>query len=164
MVDNPGEELGESWEFTTQIEYHDFGRMGYTVVYLPEPLREKLPFDRYPRLRVDAVVAEHPIDGAFQPGQGKMYLIVSKALMKSAGISLGDTVEVSFRVADQDAVDTPNPLRRAFTTNSSAQQAWDSLTAGKKRALAHRINSAKTEATTNKRVKEVLSTLLTGDE
>ncbi len=148
------------WEFEASIEYHDFGRMGYTVVYLPEKLKAQLPFKQYPRLRVDAEIAEHPVDGAFQPGQGKTYLILSKTLLKSAGLSLGDTVEVSFKIADQDAVDVPDPLRLAFKKNKKAQAAWDALSAGKKRALAHRVNTAKRADTVEKRVIEVIESLL----
>ncbi|MEM9161646.1 MAG: YdeI/OmpD-associated family protein [Cyanobacteria bacterium P01_F01_bin.4] len=148
------------WEFEAQIEYHDFGRMGYTVVYLPESLRAELPFDQYPRLRVDAEVAEYPIDGAFQPGQGKYYLILSKRLLKQAGLALGDTVNVNFRIADQDAVDVPDELRIALQSNQTAQDGWDALTPGKRRGLAHRVSSARTAATRKKRVAEVISTLL----
>ena len=146
----------ELYEFTGEIDYHDFGRMGYTVVYLPESLRKELPFDKYPRLRVDAEIAEHVIDGAFQPGQGKMYLILSKAFLKSAGLSLGDEVEVMFRIADQGLVDIPDALRAAFKKNRRAAKAWDALSAGKKRALVHRVRSAKRADTIARRVDEVL--------
>ena len=150
----------ELWEFEAPIEYHDFGRMGYAVVYMPEDIQVKMPFDQYPRLRVDAEVAEFPIDGAFQPGQGKYYLILSKRLLKRAGLTLGDIVNVNFRVADQNAVNLPNELDIALQGNPAAKTQWDTLTPGKQRGLAHRVSSARTTATKEKRVAEVLSTLL----
>lgn len=151
---------GELWEFEGSVEYHDFGRMGYTVVYLPEAIRQQLPFDKYPRLRVDAEVNEQPIEGALQPGQGKYYLLLSKRLLKAAGLGLGDTATVNFRLADQDAVTVPDELETALATNTAAQTAWAALTPGKQRGLAHRVASARTATTRSKRVMEVLETLL----
>ena len=150
----------ELWEFEATIEYHDFGRIGYAVVYLPEDLQTKMPFDRYPRLRVDAEVAELPVDGAFQPGQGKYYLILSKRLLKQAGLVLGDSVNVNFRIADQDAVIVPDELEIALQSNPTAKTKWETLTPGKRRGLAHRVSSARTATTKEKRVAEVISTLL----
>lgn len=150
----------ELWEFEAEIEYHDFGRMGYRVIYLPEHIREQMPFDRYPRLRVDAEVNEYPVDGAFVPGQGKYYLLLSKRFLKQAELTLGDTARVTFRIADQEAVEVPDELEIALRGDRSAKAVWDKLTPGKRRGLAYRVSSARTAVTRKKRVVEVLSTLL----
>ncbi len=149
----------ELWEFEGPVEYHDFGRMGYSVVYLPESIRQQLPFDQYPRLRVDAEVNEQPIDGALQPGQGKHYLLLSKRLLKAAGLALGDIASVNFRLADQDAVTIPEELQTALAGDPDIKAIWDDLTPGKQRGLAHRVASARTAPTRFKRVAEVLATL-----
>ncbi len=153
----------ELWEFEAPIEYHDFGRMGYTVVYLPERIKRQLPFDTYPRLRVNADVSGVPVTGAFQPGQGKTYLIVSKAMLRTIGVKLGDNVDVQFTVADQDAVDVPDELRARLRVDKSAAKAWEQLTPGKQRAHCHSIKTAKTQPTIEKRVKAVLHSLKDGD-
>ena len=150
----------ELWEFETEVAYHDFGRMGYRVVYLPEHIREKLPFAQYPRLRVDAEVNEYPLEGAFVPGQGKHYLLLSKRFLKQATLSVGDRVSVNFKIADQDAVSVPDELSLALRHNQDAQTIWESLTPGKQRGLAYRVSSARTALTRSKRVIEVISTLL----
>ena len=152
-------ELAELWEFEAPIEYHDFGRMGYTVVYLPQALKEKLPFKQYPRLRVSADILGYPIDGAFQPGQGKTYLIVSKTVLKEIGAQLGDVVHVQFTVADQNAVDVPDELQARLKRDKLALKAWDSLSPGKQRALCHSVKSAKTKTTIEKRITAVLLSL-----
>ena len=154
--------LKKIWEFTTPIEYHDFGRMGYTVVYLPDALKQKLPFDQYPRLRVNADILGYPIDGAFQPGQGKTYLIVSKGILKEIGVGLGDIVDVQFTVADQNAVDVPGELQAKLKQDKVALKVWESLSPGKKRALCHSVNSAKTKPTVDKRIMAVLLSLKEG--
>lgn len=149
----------EIWEFETSIEYHDFGRMGYTVVYLPEEIKKQLPFKQYPRLRVNADILGYPIDGAFQPGQGKTYLIVSKAILKEIGVQLGDRVMVQFTVGDQSSVTVPEALQAALMHDKAALKLWKSLTPGKQRAFCHTVNSAKTEATIEKRIKTVILNL-----
>jgi len=151
------------WEFETQIEYHDFGRMGYTVVYLPEKLKKQLPFKQYPRLRVNADILGYPIDGAFQPGHGKTYLIVSKKILKEIGVALGDIVTVQFSVADQNSVSVPDELQEKLTKDKAALKAWALLTLGKQRALCHSVNTAKTKPTIEKRVSAVIRTLKEGD-
>jgi len=147
------------WEFETPIEYHDFGRMGYTVVYLPEEIKMKLPFKQYPRLRVNADILGYPIDGAFQPGHGKTYLIVSKAVLKEIGVELGDRVTVQFTVADQNAVTVPDELEALLNRDKVALKVWKSLTPGKQRAFCHTVNSAKTKPTIEKKVKAVILAL-----
>ena len=148
--------------FEARIEAHDFGRFAYTVIYLPEELRADLPFDRHPRLRVEGEIAEHPFEGAWQPGQGRMYLMVPRELMREAGLARGDEVEVRFRIGDQDAVDEPAELRLALAGDEAASDAWDATTPGKRRGMAYHVNSAKRPPTRERRAAEVLQCLKEG--
>lgn len=148
--------------FEARVEAHDFGRFAYTVVYLPEAMRAALPFDRHPRLRVEGEIADHPFEGAWQPGQGRMFLMVPKAIQQEAGIGLGDEVEVRFRVADQDAVDVPVELRLGLAEDDAAEAAWRASTAGKRRGMAYHVASAKRATTRARRVAEVLEALRGG--
>lgn len=150
------------WEFEAPIEYHDFGRMGYTVVYLPENMKAQLPFKQYPRLRVNADILGYPIDGAFQPGQGRTYLIVSSAALKEIGAQLGDVVYIQFTVADQDAVDVPDDLQASLKQDKVALKVWQRLSPGKQRAYCHSVHSAKTKTTIEKRIAAVLHSLKEG--
>ena len=147
------------WEFETVIDYHDFGRLGYTVVYLPEEIKNQLPFKQYPRLRVNADILGYPIDGAFQPGHGKTYLIISKSIFKEIGVKLGDRVMVQFSVADQTSVTVSDDLQAALKQDKVAAKVWKSLTPGKQRAYCHTVSSAKTKPTIDKRIKAVILSL-----
>lgn len=153
------DKLNKVWEFDAPIEYHDFGRMGYTVVYLPDKIKKKLPFKQYPRLRVHADILGYPIDGAFQPGHGKTYLIVSKAVLKQIGIALGDIVTVQFTVADQNDVSVPDELQTALKQDKLAFKVWNSLSPGKQRAHCYTVSSAKTRPTIEKRINAVILSL-----
>lgn len=135
-------------------------KIWYNVLFLPEHLQTQLPFDKYPRLRVEGEIADIPIANAFMPtGDGRYYVIVKPDIFKSADVVLGDEVEMRFCIADQDHVDVPNALHKAVYADSKMQQKWEVLTPGKQRMLAQHVFSAKTEPTTHKRVKEAMEAL-----
>ena len=149
-----------AFHFESKVELHDFGRMAYTVAYLPSELSRQLPMDENPRLRIDGTVAGVPFHGAFQSaGDGRYYLILSKSLRKSAHLNRGDMVSVSFSVADQNAVEVPKELEFALNADDRARRIWESITAGRKRGFAHRVSSAKRTETRENRVEEVIESL-----
>ncbi|MEO0987757.1 MAG: YdeI/OmpD-associated family protein [Cyanobacteria bacterium J06639_14] len=150
------------YEFTGQIVTHNLGTYVYTVVFLPPDLQDELPLNKYPRLRMSGEIGEVPIEGAWQPSKGHWYLMLSRPLMKAGNYSLGDEVDVRFNVVDQDAVEVPDELALALDRDEAASQAWDQLTPGKRRGLAHRVASAKTAPTRSRRLAEVLNSLKSG--
>ncbi|MEM9184961.1 MAG: YdeI/OmpD-associated family protein [Planctomycetota bacterium] len=149
------------FEFEATIELHDFGRMAYSVVYVPPAIAERLPIAEHPRLRVTGEVNGKRFDGALNPaGKGRHYLILSKRFLKPCRAEVGDKVWVQFDIADQDAVDTPEELLRALEANAAAAKAWQSLTPGKQRGLVYRVSSAKRAETRERRVEEVIEALI----
>ncbi|MEM9883078.1 MAG: YdeI/OmpD-associated family protein [Planctomycetota bacterium] len=150
--------------FAAPIERFGVGKtrvIWYTVVFLTRELQGLLPFDRYPRLRVEGEIAEVPIENAFMPtGDGRYYLIVSPRVLKDADVYVGDEVRVLFRIADQDHVEVPQVLRQAINDDRPAAEAWAALTPGKKRILAQHVFSAKTPKTRAKRVVESIEALI----
>lgn len=152
--------------FEGALQRHGVGRdrkVWYTVLFLPHELAAELPFDRFPRLRVEGEIADQPVSGAWMPvGDGRRYFIVSPAVRKSAGAGLGALLEMRFRVADQEAVEVPEALARALAANVRAAAAWDALTPGRRRGFCHRVNGAKTDPTRARRVAEVLAELSGG--
>lgn len=145
--------------FEAPIEAYDYGKYFYRVIWLPPKLVDYLPFEEHPRLRIDGEIAEHGFNAAFIPERGRWYFIVPKSVLKGVGLDVGDHVEVSFRVADQDAIDMPDELAAALRSDTAAQTEWDDLTTGRKRGIAHYVGSAKREETRRKRVDTVLAGL-----
>ena len=96
--------------FETRIARHAVGTYHYTVVYLDPSLHAALPLDRHARLRIEADVSGVPVKGAWQPARGKWYLMLPKDGLKAAGLRIGSSVEVSFRVSPQDDVEIPDEL------------------------------------------------------
>ena len=150
----------DAFEFVAPIERHALGRLAFSVVYLPASLERRLPFDRHPRLRVDAEIGGQRLNGAFQPGGGRRYLILSRRFLRAAGLGPGRRATVRFAVADQSAVEVPKPLAAALARDPSARREWEALPVGERRGLAHRVASARRAPTVARRVDEVLLGLL----
>ena len=149
--------------FEAPIERFGVGKtrkVWYKVLFLPAALKRELPFDRYPRLRVDGEIADVPVNGAWIPaGDGRHYFIVAPHVFKSASVAMGDCVEMRFRIDDQDRVAPPDALLQAIERHAAAKTIWTSLTPGKKRALAHHVGTAKTAPTQRKRIDEAIAAL-----
>jgi hypothetical protein len=150
--------------FSAPLEIHRVGRYRYRVVYLPPALATALPFDRQPRVRFDGEIADVPVQGAWQSAgaAGRWYAMVSPAVCRAAGLTLGAVVEVRFNVADPNAVQVPEELADALDADALARAAWDALTPGRRRGLAHRIATARKEATRHARSAELIAGLRAG--
>ncbi|MBY0335030.1 MAG: YdeI/OmpD-associated family protein [Acetobacteraceae bacterium] len=152
--------------FEGALQRHGVGRdrkVWYAVLFLPPALAAELPFDRFPRLRVEGEIADQPVSGAWMPvGDGRRYFIVSPEVRKAAGAGLGAVLEMRFRVADQDAVEVPEALVRELERRPDLRARWDALTPGRRRGLAHLVRGARTEPTRQRRVAEVVAAILDG--
>lgn len=133
-------------------------RYSHACVYLPDELARELLEGRT-RLRVRGEVNELPFAGAWQPSKGRYYLLLSRTMCRAGGFAVGDRVEVRFRVDDPDAVTVPAELERALAGNRRAMKAWQALTPGRRRGLAHLVASARTAVTVAKRVGAVVDGL-----
>lgn len=140
-----------SFGFEGVVDTLDYERYLYSVIYLPAEIAAQLPLAVHPRLRVEGEINDYPFSGAFIPSSRGHHLIIGSARLKAMGLKVGMPVELRFNIADQDGVDVPEELLGALFDDKAAQQAWDALTPGKQRGLAHFVGSAKTEATREKR-------------
>ena len=147
------------YQFEAEIERFGVGKtrkIWYQVLMLPSDLQAALPFQQYPRLRVEGEIADVPINNAFIPtGDGRHYVIVGPDVREGAGVGLSDRVIMRFKVADQDAVDVPETLAAALEADSALAKHWMTITSGRKRSMAQHVASAKTEPTRQRRLKEV---------
>ncbi|MFK8110650.1 MAG: YdeI/OmpD-associated family protein [Rubripirellula sp.] len=148
------------YSFDAKIVRYGFGKVTFSVVYVPKEISSQLDFSKSKRLRIDGEIEGIRIEAALMPTKGKWHLMVSKKLQKLCGVSLGDRVSVSFEVASQDAVTVPRELQFALEANEAAREVWDGLTAGKRRGFCCRVDSAKMIETRERRVEAVLDTLL----
>ncbi len=150
-------------EFEAPLATHGVGKsrvIWYHVLFLPPDLAGRLPLDVYPRLRVRGEIVDIPVAGAWMPtGDGRHYFIVSPAVRKVAGARLGDLLDMRFLVDDQDRVDVPQALEDALKRRPDMRAVWERITPGKRRGLAHQVAQAKSSATIQRRIQEVMDTL-----
>ncbi|MEJ6392840.1 YdeI/OmpD-associated family protein [Gymnodinialimonas sp. 2305UL16-5] len=153
-------------DFTDKIALHGVGKsrvVTYKVLFLPPRFETELPFETYPRLRVEGEIADVPVRGAWIPvGDGRRYFIVSPQVKAHTGLDVGDEAEMRFRMDDQDYVEVPRSLELALTANDAVSIQWDKLTPGKKRMFTNHVLSAKTAPTEQRRVDEAIAAISEG--
>lgn len=148
------------YNFDAKIVKYGFGKIVFSVVYVPKEITSQLDFSKSKRLRIDGEIEGIRIEAALIPTKGKWYLMVSRKLQKLCGVLFGDRVSVSFDIADQDAITVPMELQFALEANDVAREVWDGWTAGKRRGFCYRVDSAKMVATRERRVEETIDFLL----
>jgi hypothetical protein len=150
-------------EFEAPLSMHGVGKsrvIWYHVLFMPEQLAEQLPLRAHPRLRVRGEIVDVPVAGAWMPtGDGHHYFIVSPAVRKGTGARLGDMLDMRFVIDDQERVDVPAALEEALNANPELHAIWQGFTPGKRRGLAHQVAQAKSSATVQRRIQEVMDTL-----
>jgi Bacteriocin-protection, YdeI or OmpD-Associated/Domain of unknown function (DUF1905) len=146
--------------FETVVARHPVGRTSYTVVYLEATIEASLPLRAHPRLRIEADINGIPLKGAWQPAQGRWYLMLPRAALRQAGLQIGSCVEVAFRVIAQDDVDVPEELAIRLASMKRLRTAWTTHTPGTQRGFAHYIASAKRAETRAARLAQVEAAIM----
>jgi hypothetical protein len=148
------------YTYSGPLELYDLGRYAYHVLYAPPELQAELLAQQRPRVRISGEFEGIPVNLAWQPsGDGRLYLLVSDELRRARTLLAGDQVTVRFNVADPDEVVVPPELAQVLAEDPLYAHLWDELTAGRKRAFAYMIASAKGSATRARRLQEVLGHL-----
>jgi Bacteriocin-protection, YdeI or OmpD-Associated len=135
--------------FEGRIEPMVWGRSTYTILRIPPDVLDALG----PARRVEGEIAEHPVNLAptRAPVVEGAFLWAGQSLLDRIGIAPGDVVEVRLRPAPDDRVDVPDDLALAMRA-ADVISVWEALTPGKRRGLLYKIDTAKTEATRQKRI------------
>jgi hypothetical protein len=115
------------------------------------------------RMRVRGTVDGAPYRSSLMKYSGKFHLGVHKATLSSAGVKVGDVVDIEIERDDEPLPDdtVPPALARALAKNAAAKRAWQSLAPSHRREHARHINEAKKEETRAARVEKTLKALLT---
>lgn len=152
----------QGYEFTFEAKIVNYQHANYkhAVVYVPKKLIHRLPMGNGSRLRIDGEINGHRFELAIMPAKGKWYILISKRLQKLSGVKVGERLEISFNIADQNKVTVPVELRNALESDDVAMAAWNSWTPGKQRSFCFYVDSAKRAETRENRVEMVLARLL----
>ncbi len=129
-------------------------------VHLPKAISARIDFSDSKRVRIDAEIACIRSEASLLPTRGKGCWMVSMKLQKLIDVAVGDQVSIAFEVANQDAITVPMELQYAFEANRAAREGWESWTAGERRGFCDRVGSTKIVETRQRRIDEVIKTLI----
>jgi bifunctional DNA-binding transcriptional regulator/antitoxin component of YhaV-PrlF toxin-antitoxin module len=94
---------------------------------------------------------------------GRYYLGFNKELRQRAGIAIGDKVEVSLELDDEErTVEVPAALASALSANPPAKAAFEELSYTHRREYANWIAEARREETRERRAKKAVAMLRDG--
>ncbi len=82
---------------------------------------------------------------------GAPRLRFGKAVLRQAGLALGETAFVELEAADPDAVRVPAELAAALAQDPEARERWDTFTPGRQRSIATIADRAKRPETRERR-------------
>jgi bifunctional DNA-binding transcriptional regulator/antitoxin component of YhaV-PrlF toxin-antitoxin module len=146
--------------FTAELQ--DSGRGGGR--WLEMPFDAKDAFGEA-RPAVAGTLNGTPFRGRLSVYGGKTYLGLNKEIRDTAGINVGDRVDV---VLDRDdaprEVEIPNELLVAFERDTAAKAAFDGMAFTHRREYARWIAEAKKEETRERRVAKALEMLKAGEK
>jgi Bacteriocin-protection, YdeI or OmpD-Associated len=135
--------------FEARIEPMVWGKSTYTILRIPPDMLDALGRAK----RVEGEIAEHPVNLA--PTRAPViegpFLWAGQSLLDRIGITPGEVVEVRLRPAPDDRVDLPDDVALALRA-ADVLSVWQNLTPGKRRGLLYKIDTAKTDATRQKRI------------
>ncbi|WP_299056646.1 YdeI/OmpD-associated family protein [uncultured Nocardioides sp.] len=145
----------EAQTFTTTLEATGGNNVGIVV---PDEVLEAL--GRGKRVPVRATVDGHTWTTTTGSRGGRVLVSFNAATRAATGRGAGDEVEVHLAVDDEPrTVEVPEALAAALDARPGAREAFDALSPSKRKAHAQAVASAKTEATSERRIAAVLDSL-----
>ncbi|MEM6577850.1 MAG: YdeI/OmpD-associated family protein [Pseudomonadota bacterium] len=150
--------MSEWLSFVGRIQPMEWGKSTYTVLRIPDEIVASLK--DLGAKRVEVELNDHPFNMALtkSPALSGTYVYAGKTVLRAAGISPGEEIDVRLRKVDPDLVEVPNDVMLAIR-DADLSEAWSALTPGKQRGLLHAINSAKRAVTRTKRIIELIAIL-----
>lgn len=143
-----------AFRFTSRVVLVDQG-MRYHA--LPVPDEVAAAWKKAKIRRLVGTINGHPVNRALMShAGGGSFLIVSRDLMKSAGIGLKTPAALDFRPDPAPAEPAvPEEFQAALNQDPAARDRWNTFTPGRRRSLLIYITGAKTEPTRIKRSLEL---------
>ena len=131
----------------------------WAFVVLPKPVSAALP--RRGRLTVSVSLNNHRFNALLEPdGQKSHWLRLEDAVLRAAGVSVGESVQFEIAELDQEPEPAvPDDLARALASNADARRTWEATTVLARVDWIHWLESAKQAKTRAKRVADACEML-----
>ena len=132
---------------------------GGILVPVPREVVAKLGLKGMPRIQ--AVIAGTPYRGSLMPmGDGNYCLGVLKSIQETAGVGLGDEIDVELEPDTAPrTVDVPPDLGAALARHGKAAAGWAKLSFTNRKEIARSLEEAKKPETRERRLAAALQRL-----
>jgi hypothetical protein len=136
----------------------ELGGKTATGIRVPEEVVTGLCSHRRPPVRV--TVGAHTYRTTVAPMGGAYFVPLSAENRNLAGVAAGDQVDVDIELDTAPReVTVPAELAAALEREPGARQAFDALSTSRRREHARQVETAKAEATRQRRIAKVLDEL-----
>jgi hypothetical protein len=136
----------------------ELGGKTATGIRVPEEVVTGLGSHRRPPVRV--TVGAHTYRTTVAPMGGAYFVPLSAENRSLAGVAAGDQVDVDIELDTAPReVTVPAELAAALEREPGARQAFDALSTSRRREHARQVETAKAEATRQRRIAKVLDEL-----
>jgi hypothetical protein len=136
----------------------ELGGKTATGIRVPEEVVTGLGSHRRPPVRV--TVGAHSYRTTVAPMGGAYFVPLSAENRNLAGVAAGDQVDVDIELDTAPReVTVPAELAAALEREPGARQAFDALATSRRREHARQVETAKAEATRQRRIAKVLDEL-----
>lgn len=152
-----------AYSFERAIEVLDYGRFVYWIVRLPDELASRAPFSASKKVRFVGRIGGQRVALAWLAGRAGHYCMISKALARAAGATVGSRVRVEFDLATEDRVIVPPEIREAIRQEPEFRKPWASLSPGKRRALSHMVARLKGDDARARKAVAILTAVAAGN-
>jgi hypothetical protein len=138
------------------------GGGGGTLVPIPRQVALELGLKGMPKIQ--ATIAGVPYRGSLMPmGDGTYCLGVLKSIQATAGVGVGDTVEVVLELDTAPrTVEPPPDLAGILARDKRAAAAWDKLSFTNKKEMARSLEESKKPETRERRLNAAMQRLRAG--
>ena len=135
---------------------------GGTLVPIPREVAIQLGLKGMPKIQ--AVIAGTPYRGSLMPmGDGSYCLGVLKSIQETAGVGVGDTIEVRIELdTEPRRVKPPPDLAGVLAKDRKAAAAWARLSFTNKKEMAASLTEAKKPETRKRRLETAVAKLKSG--
>lgn len=141
-----------------RAELQSAGRGGH-VVAVGDDVVSSLGLKQHSRVK--GTIGGTPYRSSTARYGGLMYLGVHKATVENAGLSVGDSVDVTIELDPEPReIDIPPDLARALEADTKAKAAWDALSPSRQREHAQAVAEAKRATTRARRIERTIDALL----
>ncbi len=147
-------------KFEGSVTRVSFGKLTFTVIFLPDEIYKKLKHNQKGRIRAEVTIKGVSHHCGIQPaGEDRYFIMLSKKLLKEMRLKVGDEIDVQIARTDPDRVDLPEELEQALKKDKGLKKSWEKLTPGRRRSYVHMISTAKLKETRLKRIRSIFESL-----